>query len=395
MKINQKEISIYIHIPFCTRKCLYCDFLSASAATPVRNAYIKALLNEIKKEAFRYSDYIVTTIFIGGGTPSILPAVQIKSILNQIQIFYHCASGMEISMECNPGSATYEKIKKWREAGINRLSIGLQSADNKELLELGRIHTYEQFLETYTQARNCGFTNINVDIMSALPGQSVESYRNTLTKVMELQPEHISAYSLIIEEGTPFFERYGNSKNIMKFCPLPNEEDERTMYYDTENLLKKAGYHRYEISNYAKKGYECRHNLTYWSLKDYVGFGCGAASYFEGERYRNIDSTEEYIKIMEDPLEKENCNALKTDRQILTDKDKQEEYMFVGLRLMKGVSIAQFTQQFGKSMEEVYGNVIQKLTEEKLLCKRGDYLRMTKRGIDISNYVMEQFLQDE
>lgn len=391
MKTKKKEVSIYIHIPFCERKCLYCDFLSAPAAASERDAYVKALLMEIKKEAETLQDYVVTTVFIGGGTPSLLTAEQLCSIMEQIKKHFHCAASAEISMECNPGTVDLQKLQAFKSAGINRLSIGLQSTDNNTLAVLGRIHTYEQFLATFQQAREAGFTNINIDIMSALPGQDRESNLATLKKVTSLQPEHISAYSLIIEEGTPFFTTYGTEENQKA---LPDEEEERAMYYDTQHHLQAAGYHHYEISNYAKKGFECRHNLVYWTGKDYVGFGTGAASYFEGVRYHNLTDTKEYCNLFSQNklCKQEIDNVLKKDIQVLSEMDKKEEYMFVGLRLLKGVSITDFAQQFGVSMEEEYGFVIQTLIEEKLLYKKGDYLKLSKRGVDISNYVMAQFL---
>lgn len=388
MKTDKQELSIYIHIPFCKKKCLYCDFLSAPCEAAERETYVKALLCELKTEAAKAADHIVVTVFLGGGTPSLLCASSIERIVKQIKKYYQCSDRMEISMECNPGTATPYKVRRWREAGINRLSIGLQSADKKELKALGRIHNFSQFEKTYRYARQAGFTNINVDIMSALPGQSLSSYQRTLQKVIELCPEHISAYSLIIEEGTPFFEYYGENSRPGRYLPLPNEDTERTMYYETQKILKAAGFYRYEISNYAKKGYACRHNLAYWTGREYLGFGIGAASYFEGTRYTNIRDREEYIGRIS------RGESVHTDIHVLSQKEKEEEYMFVGLRLTRGIGITQFAQLFGRSMKEVYGESIQKLIKEGLLCKRGDYLKLTKRGTDISNYVLSQFLQD-
>lgn len=387
MKINKKELSIYIHIPFCKKKCLYCDFLSAPCGAVERESYIKALLCEIRRESVKAAEYTVMTVFLGGGTPSILSCSQIDRILNCVRKNYRCDDNMEVTLECNPGTASLCKLTGFRKAGINRLSIGLQSADNRELHELGRIHTYEKFKETMNHAREAGFENINIDIMSALPGQTLESYQDTMTKVIDMKPEHISAYSLIIEEGTPFYERYGNKRNE-SYPLLPDEDTERNMYYETKHFLETAGFHRYEISNYAVKGYECRHNLSYWTQKNYLGFGTGAASCFEGTRYSNIRDNKEYI------LNTQNNLNLHTDITHLTQKDKEEEYMYVGLRLTKGISVTGFAQQFESSMEEVYGEVITQLIKKRLLCKRGDYLKLTKKGIDISNYVLAHFLQD-
>ena len=293
-------------------------------------------------------------------------------------------------MECNPGTVTQEKIVTLKEVGVNRLSIGLQSAKNSELKELGRIHTYQQFIQTFQIARTAGFTNINVDLMSALPGQTFKSYSETLQKIIALEPEHISAYSLIIEEGTPFYDRYGKDiKANCEYLPLPDEDTERKMYYETKKILKNAGYHRYEISNYAKRGFECRHNLSYWTGKDYVGFGTGAASYLNGVRYSNLKDTKIYIKKMK---EEGIADTIKENIQILTNKEKMEEFMFVGLRLCAGVSKLKFEKQFGYPMESIYGNVLDKMKENKLLKIKGDYCILTKRGMDISNYVLAHFL---
>lgn len=258
------KLSVYIHIPFCVRKCLYCDFLSAPAVPQVKEQYVDALLSEIEKEAYKYRVYETDTIFFGGGTPSVLPPEQIAGILAKVKECFIVSEQAEISIEVNPGTVSEEALRIYKEAGINRLSIGLQSFLEPELRRLGRIHTPEQFLHTFAAAREAGFDNINVDIMSALPEQTMDDYRITVEKVLELQPEHISAYSLIIEEGTPFYEMP---------LVLPDEKTDRQMYQYTETVLKEHGYHRYEISNYAKAGYECRHNKAYWTRRNYVGFG--------------------------------------------------------------------------------------------------------------------------
>ena len=392
MKTDKKELSVYIHIPFCKRKCLYCDFLSAPSDRTERENYVKALLCEIKNESKHFRESIVTTIFFGGGTPSILTGGQVKLIVDQVRRCFPVSSSAEITIEVNPGTITSKKLEMYRKAGVNRLSIGLQSTHNDELRALGRIHTFGQFLKTFESSRKMGFQNINVDLMSALPRQNMETYTDTLQKVLDLNPEHISAYSLIIEEGTPFYEWYGeNAKPSNMHSPLPDEDTEREMYDATKRMLKEYEYHRYEISNYSKKGYECRHNLSYWTGKDYVGFGTGAASYFNDIRYSNLRDTKKYIeKMKEGGID----SSIKENILHLSKKDKIEEYMFVGLRLCKGVSISNFQKQFGNSMNDIYGGILERLSDKKLLSFQGDYVRLTKRGMNLSNYVLAEFLLD-
>ncbi len=489
MKIKKKPLSIYIHIPFCKKKCLYCDFLSAPACMQERENYVKALLREISITLVKVpDDYEVISVFFGGGTPSLLSANQIEQILMAIRQNCFIVADAEITIECNPATADYEKLCSFRESGVNRLSIGLQSANDEELKILGRIHNYAQFLQTYEDARNAGFSNINIDIMSALPGQTYESYLDTLEKVVELAPEHISAYSLIIEEGTPFYEKYGESasdkefhvvesteceqedvqiidckqeesfiidneqksRNLesedLYFPTLPDEETERRMYHQTQSFLQRNGYERYEISNYSKKGYECRHNLTYWTGIDYLGMGIGAASYYQGFRFKNTSDIQKYQEFfdnkgswvlglqncesdrevrrevlapnfepgrekeqnlsMSDPVIKEemtnemvtvqrNTNIfhfLHEDIQALTVEDKMEEFMFLGLRLKKGISVLEFQNCFQKSIEEVYGKELANLSEQGLLIQDKERIYLSHKGTDVANYVMMQFL---
>lgn len=417
MKTKKKPLSLYIHIPFCKKKCLYCDFLSAPACAQERESYVKALLHEISHTAELFCEYEVISVFFGGGTPSLLSNSQMKRIMSAVRKGYCLSRDVEITVECNPATADLEKLKAYREYGINRLSIGLQSANDKELKELGRIHTYSQFKDTFSAAREAGFDNINVDIMSALPGQTYESYIHTLDEVIKLNPEHISAYSLIIEEGTPFYTRYGekaesatcdegaqNIEYAHMYPSLPDEDTERKMYHSTKTMLQKAGYYRYEISNYAKKGFECRHNITYWTGIEYWGFGLGASSYFEGHRYKNDSDIACYMDncshIANDTVENR-C----TDRVVysplheetisLSQEEKMEEYMFLGLRLTKGVSITGFEKCFGVPMEEVYGSQMNKLKKEGLLLQRADRLYLSKKGTDVANYVMVHFMLGE
>ncbi len=328
--------------------------------------------------------YHVVSIFIGGGTPSILEAEQITVIFEAIRDTFVVDEGAEITVEMNPGTVTEEKLTAYRQAGINRLSIGLQSTKDEELRILGRIHTYEEFLDTYRLAREKGFGNINVDLMSAIPGQTVEGWVDTLQKAAELRPEHISAYSLIIEEGTPFYETYvrgragdesfgkaAKEREEADLCAgrLPDEEEERQMYRQTKEILKEYGYHRYEISNYALPGYECRHNLGYWNRTEYLGIGTGAASLMDNKRW----------DYGEEPM-------------VLSMKEQMEEYMFLGLRKTQGVSKTKFADEFGRGMDTVYGEVLEKMYGMRLMEETDDFVRLTDRGIDVSNTVMCEFL---
>lgn len=386
MKIEKKELELYFHIPFCEKKCNYCDFLSAPCSREQKEAYMGALFAELEGRTAEYRDYTVVSVFIGGGTPSIIPQASIAKLLQIVKEQYDLQENAEITIEVNPGTVDRDKLQTYYQEGVNRLSIGLQSAENEELKKLGRIHTYEQFLDTYSLAREVGFTNINVDIMSALPGQNLDSYRNTLYRVLRLQPmpEHISAYSLIVEEGTAFAKWEAEGR-----LDLPDEDCERYMYEETRRILETAGYHRYEISNYALEGLECRHNCGYWTRKSYVGFGLGAASLVENIRFRNTDQLKKY---METPLE---CRE---ELQTLSVAEQMEETMFLGLRMAKGVSCEAFQAYFGKSLEQMYKDVIGKNMENGLLRyagnEKGSYLQLTEKGLDVSNYVMSQFLFD-
>jgi len=375
-----KELSIYIHIPFCLKKCNYCDFLSVPADGETKKRYVDRLLGEIKEAAVDYREYEVVSVFFGGGTPSVLAVEDTARSMECLRENFRFAACAEITTEVNPKTADYKKLKSYKALGFNRLSIGLQSADEGELAVLGRCHSYEDFLETFHGARRAGFSNINVDIMSALPGQGMESYVSTLKKVLALSPEHISAYSLIIEEGTPFFEWY--TKEEKELPQLPSEEEERAMYEITGRMLEEHGYHRYEISNYAKPGYECFHNMAYWTRREYAGFGIGAASFVGGVRFRNKGKLSDYL---EGDFEKE-------ERIVLKKSDCMEEFMFLGLRLTAGVSRQEFDTQFGVTMEEIYGEVLKKMENLELLKKEGDRVYLTQRGLDVSNYVMSEFL---
>lgn len=384
----KKELGLYLHIPFCVRKCAYCDFLSFPAEEEVRKRYVNCLIEEIRQFDLA-EDYVAATIFFGGGTPSLLEGSEIRRIMNTIrERFSDIREDAEITIECNPGTLTEEKLLIYKEAGINRLSLGLQSADEMELKLLGRIHTYEQFEENFYLARKAGFANINVDLMSALPGQSIENYRKTLQKVCKLAPEHISAYSLIIEQGTPFAERYGQdaAKRETGEKPqyLPSEEEERRMYEDTETILSDYGFHRYEISNYAKEGYACRHNIGYWKRVDYAGFGLGASALQNPLRYKNTDDLLEYL----------NHDFSKKELLVLTKDNQIEETMFLGLRMTEGISLSKFEKQFGCPLPVVYRREIDRLTEGGMLRIENDRIFLTEKGMDVSNYVLSEFLLD-
>ena len=367
-----RPLEIYIHIPFCVSKCKYCDFKSAPSCPKERADYVESLCKKIRSYEEFAKVYHVVSIFVGGGTPSILEAGQMREIFDTIKEIFKLSCGTEITVEMNPGTVTLEKLKAYRLCGVNRLSIGLQSVNNQELAALGRIHTYEDFLETYQMAREVGFQNINIDLISAIPHQTVKSYRETLRKIAKLEPEHISAYSLIIEEGTPFYERYGEGEHEDE---LPSEDDERQMYHDTREILASYGYERYEISNYAKPGYECRHNLGYWERTEYLGIGVGASSLIGNQRWTQGDDLN-----AEPEVEK------------LTPENEMEEFMFLGLRKIQGVSVQKFFDLFGVSMYEVYKDVITYMKEQGLLEEKDGFVRLTETGIDVSNYVMSEFL---
>ncbi len=378
-----RELSIYIHIPFCVRKCLYCDFLSFSASEKEKQNYVNHLLLEIEQNAGQYENHQVISLFLGGGTPSILTGAQIQAILVCVRKHFHLLPEAEITMEMNPGTVTEEKMAAYLAAGVNRISIGLQSTRDEELRRIGRIHTYEQFLQTYRLARESGCHNINIDLMAALPGQSMESYRQSVERVVALAPEHISAYSLILEEGTPLCEQQEN-------YTFPTEDEDRDMYLYTGQYLKDHGYHRYEISNYAKEGCECRHNKVYWQRGDYAGFGLGASSMVENVRWSNVSDLDAYYRGVErKTLEKQ---EIRQNIQQLSVQEQMEEFMFLGLRMTEGISTGGFAKLFGIPIEEVYGKVIARFEKEGLLQRKGTQIFLTEKGMDVSNYVMAEFL---
>lgn len=383
----KKELMLYIHIPFCVKKCAYCDFLSAPAKDDVIEEYVTAMCLEIDSYREMFMEYLVDSIFFGGGTPSILNEKQITHIVNKIRNAFDIKKEAEITIECNPGTVSESKLSTYKMLGINRLSFGLQSTDNAELKKLGRIHTYEEFLENFHLARKFGFTNINVDIMSALPGQSLQSYCNTLEQIIQLDPEHISAYSLILEEGTSFYEMYGEDGSYKDL--IPNEEIDRGMYHETKRLLKDAGYERYEISNYAKIGYACRHNIGYWKRREYLGIGLGASSLIGKERYHIVNELTNYMKGCK------NSYDLREERELLSRKDEIEEFMFLGLRLVEGISVVEFYDLFHQKIDDVYPKVIEKLMNENMIVVKKDKIFLTDRGLDLSNHIFTEFLMEK
>ena len=394
--MNEKKLELYIHIPFCVKKCDYCDFLSFPADSNTQIRYVHALLQEIRYYGNLLGDYHVPTIYIGGGTPSWLEENLIYTVLQQVASSFHVEADAEISIECNPGTVTAKKLNVYQSAGINRLSIGLQSTNNEELKALGRIHTYDQFLKTYELARNAGFENINIDLMSGLPYQTLDKFLESLQTVIRLKPEHISAYSLIIEKGTPFYERYKfdavKQEAGIHTEILPDEDEVYRIYKATQDVLKQAGYRQYEISNFAQPGYACRHNIGYWTGTEYLGLGLGASSYIQGFRFHNESDLSLYDKIQMTGTDAD--EKLHQEITKLSDKEKMEEFMFLGLRMIKGVSGSEFFQRFGQNMWNGYGNVLNKLKDEGLIIVDMPDVRLSDYGIDVSNYVLSEFLLD-
>lgn len=372
------KISLYIHIPFCVRKCLYCDFPSFSGMESIFDDYVRMLCREIDETYSDYRGMEVKSIFVGGGTPSVLPPALLGRISDKIFSRFDVDSKAEITIETNPGTLDAKKLAEMKSMYFNRLSMGLQAWQDRLLKKLGRIHTADEFETNFLQARDAGFKNINVDIMFALPAQSLDDWQETLEKVIKLRPEHISAYSLIIEEGTPFFDMFDRGE-----LKETDEETDRKMYYLAKEMLSDKGYKQYEISNFAKEGFECYHNKVYWRTEEYQGFGLGAHSYADGVRFHNTYDMKEYLR----------GGGLRLDKEFLSFQEKQEEFMFMGLRMNEGVSEAEFLRRFGESMDSVYGDEIKELISEELLVKKDGRLSLTDRGVDISNSVFEKFIR--
>ena len=406
-----RELELYIHIPFCMKKCDYCDFLSAPADEKSQSAYMEGLKREIAYYGEKLAETTVTTIYIGGGTPSWLQESYIAELMEEVRKHFNLAKNAEISIECNPGTLTKGKLECYLKSGINRLSIGLQSTDNEELQNLGRIHTYEQFLRNYELARECGFKNINIDLMNALPKQTVEKYYDTLMKVIRLNPEHISSYSLIIEKGTPFYDRYKfdlvKQEAGLRTEELPSENTIYQMGKMSEDVLAEHGYRRYEISNYSKRGYECRHNIGYWQRKEYLGVGLGASSLLNEVRYSNLTNLGQYIEkslhIEELQIDGKistqtpshavaGVTNLHAEANEISKNAQMEEFMFLGLRMINGIEKSDFYRAFGFTVDHIYGKIVRKLQDQELIVDTPTRLFLTERGLDLSNYVLAQFL---
>ena len=373
----RKIIELYVHIPFCVKKCDYCDFLSGPAGSELQKAYVQALLKEIRSLSHP-EGYTVTSLFFGGGTPSLVDAGLIEEILFHLKKKFVFSPDAEITIEANPGTLTKEKLAVYRRAGINRLSLGLQSADDGELGMLGRIHTYEEFLDSYRLARDAGFSNINVDLMSAIPGQTYDGWIGNLRTVAELGPEHISAYSLIVEEGTPFAQRE---------LELPDEDTEYQMYEDTAAVLSEYGYHQYEISNYARNGFDCRHNIGYWNRTEYLGLGLGASSLLNETRFSNTSDMEEYLENSGNP------EQIRRGLKHLSVREQMEEFVFLGLRMTKGIGEVDFAERFGCPLKKIYGTILEKYEKTGFLEYKSGFWRFTRNGIHVSNVILAEFLE--
>lgn len=383
MELTQKELGIYIHIPFCKQKCYYCDFISYSNKTELIEEYIECIVKEIQdwKKSTNIEKYKISTIYIGGGTPSYIEQKHIEKILENLREFIN--PQVEITIELNPGTVTKEKLQAYKKAGINRLSIGLQETHDELLKQIGRIHTYSQFEETYNFAKEEGFDNINVDLMIGLPNQTIEHIKENLENIIKLEPNHISVYSLILEENTVLEKQISQGK-----LTLPEEQQERAMYWYVKNTLEIQGYNQYEISNFAKKGKESKHNLNCWEQKEYRGFGIAAHSYIDRCRFSNMESIEEYIK----NIKENELNKKQQIHEVQEKEDMQKEYMLLGLRKLEGVSISRFKNKFGENPIFLYHEELQELIESKLLKIDGDRIKLTNRGLNLANQVWEKFV---
>ena len=383
--MKKEELGIYIHIPFCMQKCLYCDFVSYINKSECVKEYINCMIKEI--QSYDLKKYNITTIYIGGGTPSFIESDYIKEIINVIQNKLEKNDtrweDIEITIEANPGTITLEKLNDYKTAGINRISLGLQATQDRLLKQIGRIHNYKDFLEAYELLKRVGFNNINVDLMIGLPNQSIKDLKESLEKIIKLDPNHISVYSLIIEDGTPISKLLDKEK-----IKLPDEEIERQIYWYVKNKLELNGYNHYEISNFSKKGKESKHNLNCWKQKQYIGVGAAAHSYFKDIRYSNTNNIEEYIKnIKENNIEK---NRKIEEKQ--TIEDKKNEFMMLGFRMIEGVNIADFKAKFVDNPLYLYREKIKKLTDEGLIEVDLNNIKLTNKGLDLANVVFEEFI---
>ena len=379
----KKDLGLYVHIPFCVKKCEYCDFLSWSAGEEEREQYVNALLTEIESYRDFAKGYRVSTIFVGGGTPSVLLPKQMEQVLQKIYEVFELEKRPEITVEVNPGTVDEEKLQCYKKNGVNRLSMGLQSVKDEKLRLLGRIHTYQEFVESYELARKVGFDNISIDLISSVPGQTLQEWKEELETAAAQNPEHISVYQLIIEEGTLFYEKYAEHPEF-----LPDEETSREIYLWTGKFLKEAGYEQYEISNYAKQGKESKHNLKYWERGDYLGLGLGAASMVRNIRMSNTKDMKTYLERCDKP------KTMREDVQFLEEPRQMEEFMFLGLRKTRGVSKKEFRRIFGREMDMVYEKALHKCLENGMLLEQKDRIFLSEEGTLLSNMVLSEFLFD-
>ncbi|WP_026835730.1 radical SAM family heme chaperone HemW [Eubacterium xylanophilum] len=375
--MNNNKLGLYVHIPFCVKKCAYCDFLSFSTTDEQMRRYVDSLNCQIKNESHKYGNRTVDTVFFGGGTPTRLPVVMLIEIMDNIFSGYNVSDDAEITLECNPGTVNRDGLKALRQAGFNRISMGIQSFIDSELVSLGRIHDANRGGACFNDARKAGFENINIDLMSGIPGQTMSTFEKTLKKACNLGPEHISAYSLIIEEGTEFY-------NLYKDEPPVDEDTDREIYAFTKQFLGDYGYERYEISNYSKPGFRSRHNLKYWNLDDYLGLGLGASSLIGRDRLKVTDNMQEYLEALD-------FSSITRLEEHLSKKDMMSEYMFLGLRKCDGISRSDFLRRFGNYPEKVYSGVFEKYSAE-YFSVTGDRISLNDRGLDICNVIFAEFL---
>ncbi|MDO4529319.1 MAG: radical SAM family heme chaperone HemW [Lachnospiraceae bacterium] len=424
--VMDKKLRLYLHIPFCVRKCKYCDFVSFAGKEEQFEAYVDSLCNEIRVRGEVYKDREISSIYIGGGTPSILPEDLMERIVNALNQSFHISGTKEkrkgfhlqkkirpvteFSIECNPGTVDKKKLKAYKKMGINRISFGLQTSDPEGLKALGRIHSFDDFIESFESAREAGFDNINVDLMQAIPEQTLSGWQRTLALLTTWKPEHISAYSLIVEEGTPFYEMQQKGQLI-----LPDEDEEREIYYYTKEFLEKCGYRRYEISNYAIPGFECRHNIGYWKRDDYLGLGLNSSSMVDNLRWKNTEDLSDYMEVFSHPFSEaeffrgdkplpeqtgegeQNVPVSKIIKDVhpLSHKEQMEESMFLGLRMTEGISKQEFFDTFRQDFDYTYGETVLKLKEKGLLKEEEGRVFLTDKGVDISNTVLAEFLLDQ
>ncbi|HIW48887.1 MAG TPA: radical SAM family heme chaperone HemW [Firmicutes bacterium] len=372
---------LYLHIPFCIKKCGYCDFLSFAGAQAYQEDYVRALQQEIAQGKAEFEGRKITSIFFGGGTPTVLPSLQLCRLLDGILEQYDVDDDCEITLEANPQTVTMKSLSDYHYAGVNRLSFGLQAWQDRLLKRLGRIHSQKTFVENYLQARQAGFSNISVDLMFDLPGQRLDDWKETLQEVALLRPEHISAYSLIIEEGTPFYEQ--QQAGLI----LPEDDAlDREMYHMAIDILSQQGYGQYEISNFARPGFLCRHNLAYWDVEEYAGMGLGAHSYVDGIRYHNTADLASYLQAKGNPA------LVRVEKERLTEQEQMEEFLFLGLRKTAGISTDIFQTKFGASFTSLFGRPMEEMVQEGLLIQQDGQVFFTPRGMDLCDYVTNQLL---